>query len=95
MVAEELAKYAPIEIVLVDVKAERQRQNDKWASQPEWHDFVWSAILGEEYGEVQNAMLEVVYGSMNGEDLYKELIQVAAVAVAQAQKLRKVLDAAS
>lgn len=95
MLEAELEKYAPIEIVLHDVKDERDFQNQKWASQPDWHDFAWTAILSEEVGEVAEAQLNAVFSDGSGEDLYKELIQVAAVAVAQAQKLRKVLDAAS
>jgi NTP pyrophosphatase (non-canonical NTP hydrolase) len=96
MVAEELEKYAPIEIILKDVKDERQRQNDKWDNQPEWWFRAWVAILGEEFGEVCEAMLDIhETDTTTWEHLYEELIQVAAVAVAQAQKLRKALDHAA
>jgi NTP pyrophosphatase (non-canonical NTP hydrolase) len=73
------------EDVLLDVIAERKRQDWKWGEQN--HDpETWLAVLIEEVGEVGKAILEMSFPS--GEavdllDLYRlELIQVAAVAVA-------------
>jgi len=62
---------------------ERQRQDHAWGT-PEIraHD-PWPAILGEEFGEVCRATL----GNPDAGDLRKELIQVAAVAVAWIEAL--------
>lgn len=88
MSEEELNKYADIMHVLGDVNGERMRQNNKWSAQPEFNDDEWFPILMEEVGEVAMARLE--HDSL--EALYKELIQVAAVSVAWAQKVKKVID---
>lgn len=54
-------------------------------------DFERLAILGEEYGEAARAALERAGSSndVHGADLEKELIQIAAVAVAWVEGLRK------
>lgn len=75
--------------VFVDIKRERQRQNKKWGEQNH-HPLEWLAILSEELGEVNKAALEVHFaGHFVGYELTgdysqyrKELIEVAAVAVA-------------
>jgi NTP pyrophosphatase (non-canonical NTP hydrolase) len=68
--------------VLIDVLAERVRQERKWGEQN--HDpFVYGAILSEEVGEAAQAALKA--GGEGGKtlaDLRVELVQVAAVAVA-------------
>jgi len=80
------------ESVLVDVAAERLRQNVLWGRQR--HPIgVWLAVLGEEFGEVAQAMqghmnLASVKESDAG-DLYEELIQLAAVAVAIAEQVKE------
>lgn len=61
-------------LILVAVSNERAAQDAKWGEQNH-RDSVWMAILAEEVGEAAKAVLE-------GKDLEKELIQVAAVAVA-------------
>lgn len=64
-----------------EIREERKRQDVKWGVQdhsPDW----WMLILGEEFGEVCEAILE---GSM--QDYKKELIHVAAVAVAALENL--------
>ncbi|MDP2735630.1 MAG: hypothetical protein Q8P12_05490 [bacterium] len=66
------ATYAILEEVFV----ERCRQEEKWGYQDHYPG-VWSLILSEEVGESAKAALE-----HNAEDYRKELIQVAAVAVA-------------
>ena len=43
---------------LVEVSAERSRQDTKWGSQRHLQAEVWLAILGEEYGEVCTAVNE-------------------------------------
>lgn len=68
------------DIVVVDVLAERQRQETKWGEQNH-DDFFWSAILYEELGEAARILLEEGCDGFTGA-LRPELVQVAAVAVA-------------
>lgn len=63
------------------VLEERDRQDAKWGKQ-DHHDFVWNAILGEEKGEVEKALLEHYHGDDFRERIKEEIIQVAAVAIA-------------
>lgn len=85
---------------LVDVKGERQRQEDLRASgkfsatcatareDGGMNDFQCLAVLGEEFGEVARAVCESIEGNIeNRADLREELIQVAAVAVAWVERL--------
>lgn len=65
--------------VLEEVFTERECQEAKWGEQN--HDVgLWYAILGEEFGEVGEAICE--YDEPNYRE---ELIQVAAVAVAMVE----------
>lgn len=65
---------------VLDVLAERQRQQAKWGTQ--YHDPAgWLPILVEEVGEVGKAIFE-----KSTEEYRKELIQVAAVAVAAVEE---------
>lgn len=69
--------------VLSEVNAERQKQDEKWGEQN--HTYQWTSILGEEYGEVCEAMNRVLFGDNKAKahnDLRMELIQCAAVCVA-------------
>ncbi|KKN84424.1 hypothetical protein LCGC14_0288860 [marine sediment metagenome] len=59
------------------VYSERQRQDIKWGSQRHLDDTLWATILGEEYGELCEAILE-----RDEEGMVKEAIQVAAVCFA-------------
>lgn len=91
-VADTVAMFA----VLDDVANERDRQEQigeaKRAQGIDWRscadpdmaggDFTRFTVLGEEFGEVANAVLETAYGSDNDRHLREELVQVAAVAVA-------------
>lgn len=74
--------------VLLDVDIERDSQDAKWGKQN--HDYgKWLQILVEEVGEVAEAM-QVKNGWSKGsdaDDLYRELIQVAAVSVAIAEQV--------
>ena len=55
---------------------EREKQDDKWGEQN--HDmYKWLAILGEEVGEANKAVLD-----NKDDELIDELIQVSAVVVA-------------
>lgn len=81
--------------VMDDVWMERVRQNKKWGIQR--HDLgVWLAILGEEYGEVCQAVQKHVglisYKETDADNLYEELIHVAAVAVAIAEQVKEVKE---
>ena len=74
--------------VYAEIQAERNRQGGKWGEQNH-HPLEWLAILGEEVGEVNEAALEAHFVGYdrtgNWSDYRKELIQVAAVAVAMVQ----------
>lgn len=81
--------------VNLDVLTERVRQNKKWGLQR--HDLgKWLAILGEEYGEVCQAMQGpmglTTTKETDASDLYMELIHVAAVASAIAEQVREQQD---
>lgn len=70
--------------VINNVLEERRRQDNKWGVQN--HQLgLWTGILGEEYGELCEAINETVFdnGTDKGgyENIKKEAIQVAAVAV--------------
>lgn len=70
------------------IHSERNRQDFKWGKQH--HDYpTWLTILVEEVGEVAQAMQKgsQAYKSSDADDLYKELIQVAAVATAIAEQV--------
>jgi NTP pyrophosphatase (non-canonical NTP hydrolase) len=65
-----------MENVLEEIREERKRQDAKWGADRELDDFVWLAILTEEVGETSEAILKDMLSKR------KELVQVAAVAVA-------------
>jgi NTP pyrophosphatase (non-canonical NTP hydrolase) len=69
--------------VYEDIITERQRQDSLWGEQNH-HPLKWLAILGEEVGESNKAILE---GSLL--KYREELIQVAAVAVAAIECLSR------
>jgi NTP pyrophosphatase (non-canonical NTP hydrolase) len=74
--------------VILDVEDERVRQDAKWSIQR--HDYgTWLQILVEEVGEVAQAMqTKRGWGKLSdADDLYKELIHVAAVATAIAEQV--------
>lgn len=74
--------------VLKDIYIERDSQNAKWG--PQYHNYAyWYAILGEEFGEVGQAIQvgSKAHKSSDADNLYKELIQVAAVAAAIAEQV--------
>ena len=67
--------------IFKDVAAERDKQDAKWGPQSNHTLDKWSAILGEEYGEVCKAILDYDYDDWNSRhDLREELIQTIAVA---------------
>jgi NTP pyrophosphatase (non-canonical NTP hydrolase) len=72
-----------IEMVLGQVHMERERQDKKWGEQNHDH-YKWVAIIGEEFGEMCQALLEGRYASME-----KEAIQVAACCVAMIESVHR------
>jgi hypothetical protein len=68
-------------LILVDILKERENQTNKWGIQthtiPEW-----LMILSEEYGEACKAGNESYFREYPLKTLRKELVQVAAVALA-------------
>lgn len=77
-----------MQAILNKIQVERQRQLEKWGEQNH-SPIEWCAILGEEVGEVNKAALEWHFKHPNAdiEEYRKELVQVAAVAVAMLQSL--------
>jgi NTP pyrophosphatase (non-canonical NTP hydrolase) len=77
-----------ITTVNMNVFEERLRQNNLWGHQR--HSLgTWLAILVEEVGEVAEAMQKgmVSQKDTDADDLYTELIHVAAVASAMAEQV--------
>ncbi|EMM77044.1 hypothetical protein LEP1GSC040_0049 [Leptospira santarosai str. 2000030832] len=72
------------ENIIQEILKERERQDQKWGEQNH-SPIEWCAILGEEVGEANKAALETHF-EYDGKDDYteyrKELIQIAAVAIA-------------
>lgn len=86
-------KYTQLMIdINSDVYNERCSQNIKWGIQR--HDWgKWLAILAEEFGEAAQAMQPLMgltsIKETDANDLYMELIQVAAVASAIAEQIKE------
>lgn len=94
--------YAPMEQepvnaqqkIISDVIAERKRQDEKWGEQN--HDnFVWSSIIGEEYGELCKAINE--YGFKRRpetkQNIYTEAIQTMASCMAMLECMEREMEA--
>lgn len=91
MQLELFSEAAPLcKPVLQEVLEERAKQHLKWGQQ-DHAPAEWLMILGEEVGEANKAALETFFGYEGASRLYseyrKELIQVAAVAVAMVESL--------
>ena len=78
---------------IVDVIAERKRQDNKWGEKNHKPE-KWVAILGEEFGELCQSVVETIFdnpvpdgGVYAGgfDNIRKEAIHVAAVAVAMVE----------
>lgn len=78
--------HEEIKSVLSEVFQERKKQNSKWGIQ-DHSPAEYLMILGEEVGEANKAALEAhfKYEGANWEEYRKELIQIAAVAVAMVE----------
>ena len=70
-----------MEEILIEVRKERQRQDDKWGVQNH-HPFIWLSILAEEVGEANTAVLEAEFDGQSLDHYRGELVQVAASAIA-------------
>lgn len=66
---------------LLDVIAEMKKQDSKWGADRNQHPFLWQVILGEEFGEVCQAILHDEFGGDHAGTAREELVQVAAVAL--------------
>jgi len=75
-----------MENIFEEIKIERENQDLKFGVQNH-HPYVWLAILGEEVGEVNKAVLNHNFDKASLENYRKELIQVASVAVAMIECL--------
>jgi hypothetical protein len=81
--------------VLFIVGLERLRQNKLWGLQR--HDYgKWLGILGEEFGEVSQAINRIHFPKdakdTDSSNLFEELIHLAAVAVAIAEQVKEKSD---
>lgn len=76
--------------IIVDVENELHRQDILWGPPHEQtqNKYIRISILAEEFGEYAKASLD----RESPEDIYKELVQVAAVAIANAQRIKAGLD---
>lgn len=76
------------EAAIEAVTEERKKQVEKWGADSDNHPFEWMSILGEEFGELCEAVNETCFKrgahpERGGQDkIIKEASQVAAVAVA-------------
>lgn len=84
------------EYAVEDILKERDFQDRKWGAQRHIDPYKWNTILGEEHGEVCEATLDLDHAIKNGDGsadsgkhiaakysaLRKEIVQVAAVAMA-------------
>lgn len=81
------ARLNLVKLVAADILKERVRQMAGWGDQtlsPE----MWMAVLGEEVGEANQAVLHDQFGGRAAGTLYAEVTQVAAVAFSLMEALR-------
>lgn len=69
---------------IAKILRERRRQDDKWGADRNLFNESWLTILSEEVGEAAKAILETDF-----ENLDKEVMQVAAVALAWLENLER------
>lgn len=84
-----------IESALSMVREERKRQNSLWGNKRKNHPFEWMSILGEEYGELCEAVNETCFSNPKRperggrEKIMLEATHVAAVAVAIIEEIQE------
>lgn len=78
-----------------DVNKERERQDDKWGEQNHTAP-VWMSIIGEEYGEMCQAVNEFLFDPTpeNEQRIYDEAIQAAACCIALCECIMRAQEAA-
>ncbi len=76
--------------VLASVMHERLQQDEKWGVQNH-SDLAWLAVLAEEFGEAAQVVVEssVPPDARPSPNLERELVQVAAVAIAWIECIRR------
>lgn len=79
------------EEIFNEVFEERKKQDVKWGEQNH-HPGVWQNILMEEVGEVSKEVNENKFNAKEFSDYRKEMIQVAAVAIAAIESLDRNLE---
>lgn len=71
-----------LEEIIQRIREERKHQDEKWGEQNH-HPYKWLAVIGEEKGEADKAALEADWRQdQNYDDYEKELIELAACAIA-------------
>lgn len=74
--------------ILSQIMIERKSQDLKWGIRN--HDnWMWLGILMEEVGEVATAILNVWNGKEGNREIIKEIVQVAAVAIAWLECIKR------
>lgn len=83
-----MTSNAQQENAIKEIVTERERQDKKWGIQT--HDPIeWFSILGEEYGEVAQEVNRNYFGEKSLDDYRKEMVQVAAVALAALEDMER------
>ena len=76
----ELEAFPQQQAAIFQIVSERFRQQQKWG--PQTHEMpVWMCILHEETGELSEAILHAKFGGNQSKEVFKEAVQVAAVAM--------------
>lgn len=83
-----VSEQGAVRTAIQDVLCERRAQQEKWGEQN--HDMsVWLEILHEETGELCEADLHHRFGGPKRNNVFKEAVQVAAVALQIVECLRR------
>lgn len=81
-----------MQVALEAIVKERTRQDRKWGEQNHRPEY-WAGIIGEEYGELCEAINETVFnnGSSKGgyENMFREAVHTAATAIAFLEYLQR------
>lgn len=78
-------------LAIANVLEEMNRQDIKWGGDRDQDNFVWQTILTEEVGEAAEECLSVAFAAKPEQDLYDEVVQVAAVAIQWLENLDRKL----
>ena len=82
-----MSDISRIDYVISGVQKELSRQNSLWGDRSKNHPFEWMSILGEEFGELCEAVNETYFAKARHperggyDNIFKEAIQIAAVAM--------------